>query len=391
MAKMSVVMLGPDGCGKTLYLAVLLKQQFVANSQNRWQLQPIHAGQMVFLNRVYTILTNRDEDFPQHNRRDELIDYEFQVHVSGTHEPFTPLSLSYLDFAGEILYTAQEGEPVIEEFSRRVKTADVVMGLFDGQDVLELMEHGAASSGLWHLKYGALLGWLASNMNQMRGPVHFVVTKWDLLDAAGYAFADVKARLLGFAHFRAFAHRETIPTYLPGLHQTVERVYPTSFLIPVSTLGAGFAYLDGNTMVKAGRTEVSPIDLTIPLALAVCNGIWVRWSRTENAEIVEGAEHFSPTIKDIIAALANVIEPITPGAIVSLVRLGVVLRRWLEQRGYDKRLDIDWLRQRREQYRNGEQQINNEGDAFEALVCDLALQIAEFKLANPEAHLKVER
>lgn len=379
MEQMKVIMIGPDGCGKTLYLAVLLQQQFVANPKNRWRLHPVKMEQAAFLNQTFATLIDPDEDFPPPTRRGELIDYDFDLRVAGSHNTVTPLKLSYLDFPGDIVRVPQAGET--DEFGQRVEDADVVMGLFDGLDVLRMMQHPERTPAqCLQGKYGSLLIWLARNKYQMDMPIHFVITKWDLLEEAGFSFAAVKAKLLQFPEFVRFTQREKKRVFDAETQTTKEQVYPPAHLIPMSALGTGFAELSGERMIKKGKTGVNPEDIILPLALAVCDGIRVRWDSNR--------ERFTDAINDIISALVFVVEYVAPPPANLLMRMGTALFRWWEsKRTNNSQLDMEWLRRRRAQYQRGELTVTDERSAWESLVSDLALQIAEFQSTHPESRL----
>ncbi len=387
MDKLKVVMIGPDGCGKTIYLAVLLQQTFVAGPENGWRLHPVKPQQAMFLNQTYATLTDPATlNFPPPTLRGALIDYEFQTRVSGTRiaNEYTPLELSYLDFPGDIVYREQEGE-ITDVFARHVEKADVVMGLFDGLDVLRMMQDNDRSPNqCLQPKYGNLLFWLVRNEHQNRSPIHFVVTKWDLLEAEGFSLADVKAKLMKFQEFVKFAGRD-IKRYDPETHENEHLVYPPAYLVPVSAVGRGFATLKGDQMVKVGLSEVHPEDITLPLALAVFDGIRTR------LESSASTAQYSDTIKDIITSVASVIEEVVPTPMRLILRAGTELLKWLDKRHTkNKRLNIDWLRWTRARYRNGELKVTDEHSAQEALVSDLALQIAEFQAAHRESRLTYE-
>lgn len=382
--KLKVVMIGPDGCGKTIYLAVLLQQKFVAGSDSGWRLHPIKPHQAMFLNQTYATLTDTTTpNFPPPTQRGELIEYEFQIRVPGSRNQneFTPLELTYLDFPGDIVYRGQEGE-ITDAFARHVENADVVMGLFDGLDVLRMMQDKTRDPNqCLQEKYGGLLFWLARNENHNRGPIHFVVTKWDLLEAARISLADVKAKLMQFQEFVTFAGREVM-SYDPEKHEREHRVYPPAYLIPMSAVGPGFATWSGDHMVKLGLSDVHPEDITLPLALAVFDGIRMR------LESNASANQYSDTTKDIITAVASVIEEVVPVPVRLILRAGTALLNWLDRRrANNERLNLEWLRQYRARYQGGELKVTNERSAWESLVSDLALQIAEFQATHRESRL----
>jgi hypothetical protein len=81
--------------------------------------------------------------------------------------------------------------------------------------------------------------------------MHFVITKWDVLKAAGYTLSRVKERLLANNDFSdVVAGRDDIVR-----------------LIPVSAVGDNFARLEGDNMVKIpNRGAPVPYLVEIPLA-----------------------------------------------------------------------------------------------------------------------------
>lgn len=371
-------MVGPDYCGKTVYLAVLFRHGFVPDTKNRWRLSAAIPAQARSLNRTYAVLRDPDQGFPEGTGRGSYTEYQFATRVANTTRTastspeFSPLSVVYLDFPGDIVHAPQPGEDNV--FQTKIEDADIVMGLFDGSDVLGVMHTSGDPARKLESKYGNMLTWLSYNHNLSRTPVHFVVTKWDLLEAAGFNLKAVRDRLLEFETFERFVHR-----YMPVQATAPAFSLPPTHLIPISSIGPGFAEIQGEIMTKTGKTTIEPQDIMLPLALAVCDAIRMRMNDTQSGE------QFSPSVKDLIAAFAFVIESISPAPAGLFVRLGNAISQWIRSRG--TRLDLDWLSQYRARIMQGQVTIHDERSALESLISDLAFQIAKFDSDHPEALL----
>lgn len=97
-------------------------------------------------------------------------------------------------------------------------------------------------------------------INRCPGPVHIVVTKWDLVESR-YALGNVRAALLAHKGLRQLVDRRKDGAGR-WLHST-GRVR----LIPVSSVGSSFVYIDAQGYLrKRPGTEPDPLNVLVPFA-----------------------------------------------------------------------------------------------------------------------------
>src|SRR4051812_15370767 len=255
-----VVALGLSGSGKTVLLASMFHHLNYATSRRNYFLDAA-PEQRLRLNTVYRTISDTDQGWPRGTRVSECTEYMFKcMAVDEDRKRHHVLTLSYLDYAGELLETAQEaGSGAFEQLTTHIGSAHALLGVLDGYRIRQLLR--GEEAGRRHLEYDVrtMLGLLQG----ATAPIHLVISKWDLVRGFGEPEgADDQQRLqhvidalMSFDHFRSLAY------FRP--EQIVR-------LIPVSAVGPGFAEISGNgAVIKRPGATLQPRNVDVPLSAVV--------------------------------------------------------------------------------------------------------------------------
>ncbi|MEV7193587.1 hypothetical protein AB0N81_17520 [Streptomyces sp. NPDC093510] len=257
MSSIPVTVLGPQGSGKTVYLASLFRRLALQRDDVGFfvQLPPHEATK---LNQIYSQIVSPD-GWPDPNLLSHTSEWKFTCSIRTEQgEVYSPFTLDYLDFAGDHLTnaaaTATEYGAAVWQ---RVEESEFLLVLLDGLKVMRYLDGDNRLIDELMPVFGAI--------GASRAVAHFLVTKWDLLEAEGYSVRAVLDRLLENPDFHDF--------YVNRLRRTDGGALR---FIPVSSLGRGFATLgpDGQTMVKQGRFP-QPLNVEVPF-MAVLVDLFTR-------------------------------------------------------------------------------------------------------------------
>jgi len=158
---------------------------------------------------------------------------------------YTACQFTYVDFAGGNLT-----QQINEELEYEIKNAHCILGLLDGQKILYLMSNQDEGNELLYKDLGNML----PVMNKHTSPIHFIISKWDLLAKANISLEQVRDRLLQDESFYNFVQNR------------LEGNVPVR-LIPVSAVGMEFAELEEDgSMRKIPGKPLKPFKVEAPLA-----------------------------------------------------------------------------------------------------------------------------
>ena len=245
----SVIMLGPRGSGKTMFLASMYKK-LSTQGKLKFFLKVEGAEKRKRLNTIYTQVAF-DEDWPGGTAINELSEWEFTCCVQTEDlSIYDACKFVYIDYSGGRL-TDPEGEgEEDEEFNNKIQAADIILVLLDGQKLLAFI--GQIREGLkW--ANGDLPNMLQEVQKIQDKPVHFVISKWDIV-APDYSLEEVRDRLLDIEEFN-------------NLVIARNKARTPIRLIPVSSVGQGFAtLLQNGSMAKNIDVLPTPFQVEVPLA-----------------------------------------------------------------------------------------------------------------------------
>ena len=252
MKTYSVIMLGPRGFGKTVFLASMYKKLSTQGKLDFF-LKVKGTEKRKRLNHIYTELAI-GEKWPQGTDPSEVSEWEFTCCVQTKDlSTYDACKFVYIDYAGGRITDTYESVEEDEEFNEKIEKADIMLVLLDGQRLCNLM--GQEKSGVV---------WLNKDLENMLDvvqniqskppvkPVHFVISKWDIVKP-NYSLREIRDRLL---------QEESFENIVRNRNKANEPIR----LIPVSSVGEGFATLKDDTMIKNVGISPKPFQVEVPLA-----------------------------------------------------------------------------------------------------------------------------
>ncbi|MBD2215345.1 hypothetical protein H6G27_36910 [Nostoc linckia FACHB-104] len=258
MNNYNIITLGPSGSGKTIFLASLFKV-FSTQGKFGFSLDVQDNSKRMALNKIYADLTT-GEQWPSGTRN--ISEWVLTGYVNNSGISKIPAcKITYIDYKGGLITdisTDEKNYGGYDNLETYVKEADAVLAILDGQKLLSFMQDH-------NLTNKVVLRWLYEdlpNLMQMVAecnkytPVHFIISKWDLLEGS-YSLADVKKRLLN-----------TVREF-DDVVKNRRKVGCPVRLIPVSSLGKGFAALQPDGQMKKLSVNPHPMNVEFPLAFAL--------------------------------------------------------------------------------------------------------------------------
>jgi len=265
-------MLGPSGAGKTVLLASMHKKLSIQGEEGFFiEVQDPVRRQV--LENIYAEVATGDK-WPGHTDQSDQsqsgYEWTFRCCVRIEDRSIHPAcQFTYLDYAGGKLTDADvAGEDLVSE----AKTADAVLGLLDGRKIYSFMNNN--DDEFRNLFLHKDIPSIARIMQSCNAPVHFVISKWDLLEGK-YTLGQIRDRLLEILEFK------NLISQLVG--NTVR-------LIPVSSVGANFATLLPNGKMQKHLGAIPrPFYVEVPLACVLPDALLKRVSdlKKQEKEITE--------------------------------------------------------------------------------------------------------
>jgi hypothetical protein len=245
----TVIMLGQRGSGKTVYLSSLYKK-LSTQGELGFFLEVDSAEKRKKLKNIYTQLA-LEEKWPKATQVKELSEWTFTCQVQTPELPiYSACQFIYLDYAGGLLTDelGEDNENIDSELEEKIKDADALVALLDGQRICELIR-GQKSGLRWSIND---LPNILTIMQKTDKPIHFVISKWDIVKDH-YTLEEIRDRLFQIEEFKNLVKLRT-------QQKTPMR------LIPVSSVGMGFAELQSDgSMKKTGNLPI-PYQVEMPLA-----------------------------------------------------------------------------------------------------------------------------
>ncbi len=245
MKPIKVLPLGVSGAGKSVYLASLYDKLAMGSAEACFRLQASPTLSMR-LSAIFAAIKDPSRPWPPGTRGGEFVDVDFDCVVDAKDASFCLTKLLYLEFPGGIL-TGDIDNP---EYFKRLEQTDAFLVLLDGAKVFRaLMKDDRAHSDLEN-DLGVLLNPI---QDRLRKPLHFVLTKWDVVQTR-FTLAEVSQLLFSFPKFRRVVDNRA------SLGRGTR-------LIPVSAVGAGFCELDeAGEMKKRPGAHAAPYNVDVPIS-----------------------------------------------------------------------------------------------------------------------------
>jgi hypothetical protein len=243
----NVYTLGPSGSGKTVFMAAMYRQLRIKRRDTDFFLKTDHAT-AVHMNSVFNAVANPQEEWPASTRIPS--EWEFGLTVTTPAGDFEPLKFSYLDYSGgwHTAPGAAEDERY-RDAMEKVAGADALLSLVDGAGVRACLRGEPYGRRFLDFELSRSL----EIVQQTRCPVHFAVTKWDLLEGE-HNLAEVRDLLLGDDNFSDLIRGRSDSPAGPIR------------LIPVSSVGPGFAAMQPNGQMRKLGPPARPCRVEVPFA-----------------------------------------------------------------------------------------------------------------------------
>lgn len=256
-----LVALGVAGSGKTVLLSSMFHVANVPMPGRAYFLET-DAAHRVYLSRVFDEVSDTEEPWPRGTRAGESRELDFDCVSFREGVRHRICRISYLDYAGELLEREPEtGETALRDLEQRVRAAHGLLGILDGFRVLQYLRGEPAGRRYFRSSIQPMIGMMAGATS----PIHFALTKWDLVHGFGEpSGADEAARLalvsealLENAQLRALVEAH-------GYGSRAVRLFP------VSAVGPDFALVDSTGHVvkrQDGRVRPSRVELLLTAVL----------------------------------------------------------------------------------------------------------------------------
>jgi hypothetical protein len=283
MREYNVVILGPQGAGKTVYLASLAYKLSSAGSTGYYLSTPQHEENQ--LSNIFTTISGGN-DWPRPTLIGGTTEWHFDVIVKpNLTTNYKALSIIYYDYAGGRI-TSEEDEELGIETQKIIKSADVLIGLLDGEELYKEIYLGEGDPKFWTRDVRSL----CKIMTDYNGTsIHFVVSKWDLFPKGekegDAALQKIKEQLL----MKSDQFKDLID--LRSQSNAATR------LIPVSSVGYDYAELKNDEMVIKPGVLPKPLYVEVPFACILPDLI-----ETEAREVLAEAEATAQRLEGEIRA-----------------------------------------------------------------------------------------
>lgn len=270
----NVLILGPKGSGKTVFLSSMYYQLCMPDEYN-FYLETANHQQGKKLKAIFSNLPN---EWPEPNQADVIEQWKFKCMLKSGTESHEAFRITYFDYSGGRLTDDEEDDG--NKMKGVIDKADIVLGLIDGRLLNEAMKLNNFTNPFYLTHLEAVLQHLsvAHKDNQI---VHLLITKWDLL-YDNFSVEQIIGKLLEFDRFKKFAQAIVHNGSIGGKIR----------FIPISSVGFDFAELaeDGINMNIKPVCRLNPYNVEIPLSLALVDPI-----RKSIQEMIEEEERLKDT------------------------------------------------------------------------------------------------
>jgi hypothetical protein len=252
-ALFQVFVLGTRGAGKTVFLASLFHLLSTQDrARNNFILSCSDPKSLTQLRNIFVQISNPEKDWPAgtHASQEYIFDCE---HIKAD-QRIKLFRFRYFDFPGGFI-TENKSEADLSFVLTQIKRAHSILVLLDGKKIRNLLEDRLPPEGEPTIFDD--LNMMAGILQQCIGkPLHFAITKSDILYPRIHSLAKIKKKLLKHNGFRNLVE-----------HQNGRPVY----LLPVSAVGDNFVEFDPVTqqMKKKpdGLIEPSYVDMSLTFTL----------------------------------------------------------------------------------------------------------------------------
>ncbi|MFM6612077.1 MAG: hypothetical protein ACKPJH_25485 [Dolichospermum sp.] len=249
--------MGPSGSGKTVFLGSMYHKLSTQGESGFFL--AVDDAQRKILNQIYTEVAT-EETWPKPTQVANISNWKFTCKIQTPKGTYSACQFQYTDYAGEMLTDHKDDTTYIEKFNETIRNADVLLGLIDGSRLLSYMK-GEASGKKWVFSD---LANVLSLIQDTDKSIHFVISKWDLIEDK-YTLEDARNRLLEIEQFRNIIKTRSDNNYMNNENNGNDDKGVIR-LIPVSSVGKGFAeHQTDGSMKKTGKLP-KPYNIELPIA-----------------------------------------------------------------------------------------------------------------------------
>jgi hypothetical protein len=242
--------LGTSGAGKTCFMASMFHLLSSYKPDIGFYLEVPDHRQRLLLTNLYTEMTDPYHTWPGGTVNEK--EWRFTSVVPSNGYDYPVFQFTYLDYAGGHLTDPSQGD--LLDAQAKVAEADAVLVLLDGQKILRRLDNTEHLIADPKKRIGAELNFVLPYLTKSpKKPIHFVISKWDLLEGK-YSIAQVRDCLLQYHNFMqiiAYRAHLRVPTRL----------------IPVSAVGIGFATVSNDGSMKKSPS-VNPKPFQVEMSIA---------------------------------------------------------------------------------------------------------------------------
>ncbi|MDB9548936.1 hypothetical protein [Dolichospermum circinale] len=255
MRTYKIITLGASGSGKTVFLASMFKALGI-QADHGFYLHVKNPRQQRLLNTIYTEIIVGDI-WPKGTRYSEISEWTYICRVKNPDDLkyYDACEFVYFDYAGGRLTDMNEEDTELQDI---IKKSDALLGLIDGKKIQALMTNDNQSDidSFLNKDLPNIIQW----MSDCQVPIHFVISKWDLLEKT-FSLKQIRDRLIEIPEFQMLVHKRNLANS------------PVR-LIPVSSVGSNFANLESDgSMKKIPGAIPKPFQVEVPISCVFPDGM----------------------------------------------------------------------------------------------------------------------
>lgn len=261
-----IFILGTRSSGKTVLLSSLYQKLSSMDGVTNFYARCDDPTQHRELCESYDTILDTRADWPTGTYQVESYDMQCFHRMRGQSLPM--FNLRFHEYPGGYISSQTDEREFVEE---RAAACHSVIALIDGRKIFNRLE-GLEDNPVYSLQKD--LDSLVRVLQQCIGkPVHFVVTKSDLLDPAKYPLRRIVEELLKHGGFKDIVEQ-----------QRAEEA--SCYVIPVSAVGPKFTYIDPaeNAIRKRPNGVIEPFNLDVMVSASVVDAILDTKKLVETAE-----------------------------------------------------------------------------------------------------------
>jgi|GEM_PF-6358898 len=307
-ATFDIFVLGTRSSGKSVLLASLYRQLSSMDGVTNFFARCDDPEQHRELCDNYDQLLDTEAEWPAGSYRVDSYDMSCFHRLRGRSLPV--FSIRFHDYPGGYVSDQIERREFIEA---RAEHCNSVMALIDGRKLLDRLEDREANPA--HSLHKDLDGLVRVLQQCVGKPIHFVLTKADLLAPAKYPLKDIVAELKrhkGFGHILA---------------QQID-AGASCFLVPASAIGPNFAWLDpADDLIKKRRNgTIEPYNLEVMTSVSMVDTVLdlARIAEGPAAEPDAGPRPLAKRLKDKLGNKLGYARMAAPAALPVFGPLGVL-------------------------------------------------------------------